>query len=70
MKPETAKMLKELEYEMFESEEHASIRAMFSDAPRNDGKLEDIDVVLDRIDNMAPALIEFVNTLINIPTAK
>ena len=70
MKPETAETLKELEHELFESEEHAPVRAFLSDSPKNDGKSEDIDVIFDRIEKNAPAMRKFVNSVLNIPAHK
>jgi len=64
MGPETAKMLKEMEYEFFESDEYASTRAVLCGAPKNDGEPEDIDVVFDRIDKYAPAMREFVHSFL------
>ena len=70
MKPATAKMLKELEYELFESEEHASTRAILNAAPQNDGALEGIDTILDRIEEHAPAMQQIVNHFLRIPAVQ
>ena len=70
MKPETAKMLKELEYELFESEEHASTRAILNVAPQNDGELENVDTILDRVEEYAPAMQQLVNYFLKIPAVQ
>ena len=64
MKPETAEILKKLEYELFESEEHASTRAVLNTAPKNDGISEDIDAVFARIEEYAPAMREFIDSFL------
>ena len=70
VKPETAKMLRELEYELFESEEHASTRAILNASPQNDGGLEDIDTVLNRIDEYTPSMQQLVNHFLKISVAQ
>jgi hypothetical protein len=69
MKPETAEMLQKLEYELFESEEHASTRAVLNCAPKNSGDFEDIDTVFDRIDEYVPSMQRFIDTFLKIPAS-
>ena len=64
MKPETAAMLKRLEHEFFESDEFASVRTVLNSAPKNDGELEDLDVVFDRIDRFAPAMHRLIDSFL------
>ncbi|MDR0328905.1 MAG: hypothetical protein LBI05_11480 [Planctomycetaceae bacterium] len=66
MRHETAETLKELEHELFKSEEHAPVRTFLNNAPKNDGYSEDIDVLFDRIDHNAPAMRNFVNSVLDI----
>jgi cob(I)alamin adenosyltransferase len=70
MRTETAAMLKDLEYELFESEEHASTRAVLNMSPQNDGESEDIDTILDRIDEYAPATQQLINSFLKIPVSQ
>ena len=66
MKLETIEMLKELEYELFESEEHAPVRDFLNDSPKNDSEPEDIDIIFDRIEKRTPAMRKFVNSVLNV----
>jgi len=68
MRPETAEMLQKLEYELFESESHASTRAVLNGAPKNSGEPEDIDTIFTRIDEYAPSMRQFVDTFLTIPS--
>ena len=65
MKPETAEMLKNLEYELFESEEYAPVRALLYSAPKNDGGKEDSDVLLDRVDEYTLGMQRFVDSFLD-----
>jgi hypothetical protein len=67
MNYETDKILEEAEYELFESAEHASTRAMLNVAPQNDGKLEDIGIIFARMDEFEADMHEFVNCFIGSP---
>ena len=64
MKPETAAMLQRLEHEFFRSDEFASVRAVLNSATTNDGELEDIDIVFDRIEEYAPAMHRLIDSFL------
>jgi hypothetical protein len=67
MKPETAEMLRNLEHELFESDEYAPVRAILYSAPKNDGDEEDTDELLDRVDRYTPGMQRFVDSFLNSP---
>ena len=70
MKPSTAKMLKDLEHEIFASDECESVRAILNAAPQNSGEPEDIDMVLDRVDKYAPAMHRFIDSVLSVSPSK
>jgi hypothetical protein len=67
MTQETAEILKNLEYELFESEEYAPVRAILYSAPKNDGGLEDADELLRRVDEYTPGMQRFVDSFLDSP---
>ena len=70
MRPETIEILKKIEQQLFESEEHASVRAALSQSPQNSDVPEDVDDILDRIKEYAPAMQQFVESFITSPTIR
>ena len=67
MKPETAEVLKNLEYELFESEEYAPVRTLLYGAPKNDGGIEDADELFGRVDEYTPGMQRFVDSFLDSP---
>jgi len=65
MRPKTAEMLKQVEYGLFESDKYAPVRTALHTPPtNNDDEPEDIDNVLDRIEEFAPDMRNFVDSLL------
>ena len=58
-------MLKNLEYELFESEEYAPVRSLLYSAPKNDGGTEDADGLLNRVDEYTPGMQRFVDSFLD-----
>ena len=70
MRPETAARLKKMEHEFFESDEYAPIRAGLFSAPKDNDEPEELDVVFDRIDEYAPAMHKFIDSLLYPPKSQ
>jgi hypothetical protein len=67
MKPETEKLLKETKYMLFESDEFKPVRDFICKTPPDtDHALEDLDTIFERIDRNAPAMRNWVDTLLGV----
>ncbi|GHT10543.1 hypothetical protein FACS1894170_02810 [Planctomycetales bacterium] len=63
MKAETEKLLAETKERLFVSDEFSAVRKIISWTPPNSGEVEDLDVMLDRIDRFAPGMQEWLDSM-------
>ena len=69
MKPETEKLFEDTRRRLFESDEFRISRDLIQWAPHNTGDIEDLDVLLDRVDQFAPMMKQWADSF-NIPQSE
>ena len=68
MKPETAKLLEETRRRLFETDEFQASRDLIQWTQPNSGEPENLDVLLDRVEQYAPAVKQWANSFDNLAT--